>query len=150
MSSLRCTSRYVSGSNLTFILFSASQRHRAWDICSQTRRLPQPDFPFLSLYPCEIEGTAWSIEHRSFRLKSSMYEYASRTRQKRGICISFARHTRGQGTEKTGTTLTRSQCSVEPVSLIRDCIRFSAFTLTFGSHGVTHPRLEPRAPGPIG
>jgi hypothetical protein len=29
--SLRCTSRYVSGSNLTFILFSASQRHRAWD-----------------------------------------------------------------------------------------------------------------------
>jgi len=66
-----------------------------WDIRSHIRRLHQPDFPFLSLCPCEIEGTAWKIEHRSFRLKSSMYEYASRTRQKSGIFISFARHTRG-------------------------------------------------------
>lgn len=29
-----------------------------WDIRSQTRRLHQPDFPFLSLSPGEIHGTA--------------------------------------------------------------------------------------------
>jgi hypothetical protein len=61
-----------------------------WDIRSQTRRLHQPDFPFLSLFPYKIEGTAWSIEHRSFRLKSSMDEKASRTRQKSGMFVSFA------------------------------------------------------------
>jgi hypothetical protein len=64
-----------------------------WDIRSQTRHMHQPDFPFLSLYPCEIEGTAWRIEHRFFRLKSSMDENASRTRQKRGMFVSFS-HTR--------------------------------------------------------
>jgi hypothetical protein len=30
--------------------------------------------------------------------------------------VSFARHTRGQGTEKTGMPMTPSRCSVEPVS----------------------------------
>jgi hypothetical protein len=72
-----------------------------WDIRSQTRRSHQPDFPFLSLYPYKMEGTAWRTEHSSFRLKSSRYEKASRTRQKSGIFVSFVIvHTR-QGTEKT-------------------------------------------------
>ena len=64
------TSTAFTFSIRSIILFSASQRHPAWDIRSETRRLHLSDFPFLSLPSGKRHRTAreWRTDLPVFRV----------------------------------------------------------------------------------